>query len=78
MVSWNHVGRVLLTPAGHRGGKHQTLTAAFFTGLAFSAFLLTASNSTSLQVLRKSISCNVIDGGHSVSHVVFSLGDPEL
>lgn len=35
----------------------QTLTAAFFTGLAFSAFLLALSNSTSLQVLLKSISC---------------------
>lgn len=35
----------------------QALTAAFFKGLAFSAFLLAASNSTSLQVLLKSISC---------------------
>lgn len=35
----------------------QILTAAFFTGLALSAFLLAVSNSTSLHVLLKSISC---------------------
>ena len=34
----------------------QTLTAVFRTGLAFSAFLMAVSNSTSLQVLLKSIS----------------------
>lgn len=55
----------LLTPAGYKKmcrSDHafkvwvQTLTAAFFTGFAFSTFLWAFSNSTSLQVLLKSIS----------------------
>ena len=47
---------IILSPALviHRS---QILTAAFFTGLALSAFRLAVSNSTSLHVLLKSISC---------------------